>query len=84
MSGLAVPSSSNAPASTEKENGESYGKTSAPPIRPPASVPEITAVQGLVPVLQYVGVDGVGRLGGAWGLMAETLSRRSTSSADWT
>jgi len=58
MSGLAVPTGSNAAASSSKDNEEankesgSYGKTSAPPIRAPASVPEITAVQGLVPVLQ--------------------------------
>jgi transcription initiation factor TFIID TATA-box-binding protein len=41
MSNLAVPSSGEA-----QQNGA--------PIRPPASVPEITAVQGLVPVLQNI------------------------------
>ncbi|KAL1410307.1 TATA-binding protein (TBP) [Vanrija albida] len=62
---LAIPTASSssttdknavATSSTDNKDGkdEQYGKTGAPPIRPPASVPEITAVQGLVPVLQNI------------------------------
>ncbi|WOO85138.1 TATA-box-binding protein [Vanrija pseudolonga] len=45
-----------ATSSSDKDakDEQQYGKTGAPPIRPPASVPEITAVQGLVPVLQNI------------------------------
>lgn len=61
---LALPTASSsasdknavATSSSDKDakDEQQYGKTGAPPIRPPASVPEITAVQGLVPVLQWV------------------------------
>ncbi|CAK9779426.1 unnamed protein product [Cutaneotrichosporon oleaginosum] len=47
MSNLAVPNSAaDASSDSVSRNGA--------PIRPPASVPEITAVQGLVPVLQNI------------------------------
>ncbi|KAL7419940.1 TATA-binding protein (TBP) [Cryptotrichosporon argae] len=59
MSGLALPagpssSSSAAPAPATGDAAASYGKTAAPPVRPPASVPQITAVQGIVPTLQNI------------------------------
>lgn len=53
MSGLAVPTASSS-SQPPAEEQQTYGKTTAPPLRAPASVPEITAVQGLVPVLQCV------------------------------
>jgi hypothetical protein len=54
MSSLAVPTDASKKDSSSDKGKEvdSYGKTTAPPIRAPASVPEITAVSGLVPVLQ--------------------------------
>lgn len=49
---LAVPNAANNTPEKTGENDE-YGKNNAP-VRPQASVPEISPVQGLVPVLQWV------------------------------